>query len=115
MNYDPANPPSPLPSALSVGDPISNITGGCFNADFLTDFLCYTIGCPCDGKLVQYAPDQLVPGSNGSVNYTVASAYCDDVDGWRYYFDPALPEDLLFAIKYVKNDKINIHNKIEPS
>ena len=23
--------------------------------------------------------------------------------------------DLLFAIKYVKNDKINIHNKIEPS
>ena len=100
LNYDPTNPPNTLPIDLSIGDPLSNVSGGCYNADFLTDFLCYTIGCPCDGKLVQYAPDQQVPGANGSVNYTVASAYCDDLNGWRYYFDPSVPEDLLFAIKH---------------
>ena len=45
LNYNPADPPSPLPSGLSVGNPISTISGGCFNADFLTDFLCFTLDC----------------------------------------------------------------------
>ncbi len=100
LNYDPLNPPSPLPSSLALGAPLSGISGGCFNLDFLTDYLCYTIGCPCTGKMVQYAPDQYTPGATGSVNYTVASAYCDDVSGWRYYFDPASPDDLLFGIQH---------------
>ena len=100
LNYNPANPPAPLPSAMTVGMPISTISGGCFNGDFLTDYLCYTIGCPCTGKLVQYAPNQAIAGSAGTVQYTVASAYCDDVDGWRYYYDPAEPNDLLFAMEH---------------
>jgi hypothetical protein len=101
LNYDLANPPAPLPSSLASGASISTISGGCFNSDFLTDYLCYTIGCPCSGKLVQYAPDQYVPGNSGSVNYTVATAYCDDIFGWRYYFDPSEPDDLLFAIEHM--------------
>jgi hypothetical protein len=100
LNYDPLNPPSPLPVALVAAAPLTSITGGCFNADFLNDYLCYTIGCPCDGKLVQYAPNQPVPGVAGSVTYTVANAYCDDVSGWRYYFDPLNSDDLLFAIQH---------------
>jgi hypothetical protein len=100
LNYDPLNPPSPLPSALSVGAPISTIIGGCFNSDFLTDYVCYTIGCPCTGRLVQYAPTQATPGSNGSITYTTATAYCDDISGWRYYYDPTVPDDLLFAIEH---------------
>jgi len=99
LNYNPANPPAPLPSALVLGTPISTIAGGCFNADFLTDYVCYTIGCPCTGKLVQYAPDQAVAGNTGT-QYTMATAYCDDVSGWRYYYDPAVPTDLLFAIEH---------------
>lgn len=100
LNYDPLNPPAPLPVALAVGAPLSSITGGCYNADFLSDYLCYTIGCPCDAKLVQYAPNQSIPGIAGSVAYTVANAYCDDVSGWRYYYDPTNPNDLLFAIQH---------------
>ena len=100
LNYDPLNPPNPLPSALSIGAAISTITGGCFNSDFLTDYVCYTIGCPCTGKLVQYAPVQATPGVNGSITYTVATAYCDDISGWRYYYDPNNPNDLLFAIEH---------------
>ena len=100
LNYDPANPPSPLPSTLAVGTAISTISGGCFNSDFLTDYICYTIGCPCTGKLVQYAPVQATPGNNGSITYTVATAYCDDISGWRYYYAPNDPDDLLFAIEH---------------
>ncbi len=48
LNYDGSNPPSPLPSGLSLGDPLSNITGGCFNADFLSDYVCFNIiDCTC--------------------------------------------------------------------
>lgn len=99
LNYNPSDPPSPLPSALNVGDAVSTITGGCFNNDFLTDYVCYTIGCPCDTKLVQYAPNQASAGGMG-VQYTTATAYCDEVSGWRYYYDPAAPDDLLFAIEH---------------
>ena len=48
LNYDPSNPPTTLPSDLTAGDPLSNITGGCFNSDFLTDYLCFDIIC-CGG------------------------------------------------------------------
>ncbi|MCP4443547.1 MAG: T9SS type A sorting domain-containing protein [Aureispira sp.] len=99
LNYNPANPPSPLPSTLNTGDAISTITGGCFNSDFLTDYVCYTIGCPCDTKLVQYAPDQASAGGMG-VQYTMATAYCEEASGWRYYYDPNAPDDLLFAIEH---------------
>ncbi|MCH2045912.1 MAG: hypothetical protein MK212_17480, partial [Saprospiraceae bacterium] len=99
LNYNPSDAPSPLPSALSVGDPLSNISGGCYNSDFLIDYVCYTIGCPCTGKLVEYAPNQVIAGGTG-VEYTNATAYCEDVSGWRYYYDPAVPNDLLFAIEH---------------
>lgn len=47
LNYDPSNPPAPLPAALSVGAALSSISGGCFNTDFLSDYVCYTIiACP---------------------------------------------------------------------
>lgn len=45
LNFDPNNPPSVLPTALNVGDPISNISGGCMNSDFLTDFVCFNESC----------------------------------------------------------------------
>lgn len=41
LNYDPSDPPSPLPSAL-VGQPLSQVgstTAGCYNSDFETDFV----------------------------------------------------------------------------
>jgi hypothetical protein len=100
LNYNPLNPPAPLPSVLAIGAGISTITGGCFNADFLTDYICFTIGCPCTGKLVQYSPDQGIAGAVGDKLYTMATAYCDDVSGWRYYYDPVAPADLLFAIEH---------------
>jgi hypothetical protein len=45
LNFNPSDPPAPLPAALNPGDPISNVGGGCFNADFLTDYLCFTLDC----------------------------------------------------------------------
>ncbi len=48
LNYDPANPPTTLPSDLLAGDPLTDVTGGCFNMDFTTDFLCFVLSCPCD-------------------------------------------------------------------
>lgn len=99
LNYDPANPPAPLPSALAAGAPLSSITGGCYNAEFLTDFVCITMGCPCDGKLVEYAPWQTVAGPP-EVEYTRATAYCDESNGWRYYYSPSRPSELLFAIQH---------------
>ncbi len=47
LNYNPSDPPTTLPSDLSAGDPISNITGGCFNSDFLSDYVCFEITCSC--------------------------------------------------------------------
>lgn len=45
LNYNPSDPPTTLPSDLNAGDPISNVSGGCFNADFLTDYLCFLMDC----------------------------------------------------------------------
>jgi hypothetical protein len=55
LNFNPADAPTPLPSGLSVGNPISSIAGGCFNNDFLTDFLCFTVDCTLlDNNLLNF-------------------------------------------------------------
>lgn len=43
INYNTFDPPSPLPSDLNTGDDISLITGGCFNNDFLDDYICFEV------------------------------------------------------------------------
>ncbi len=41
LNFDPANPPN----AFAAGDMINSINTGCFNSDFLSDYVCFTIDC----------------------------------------------------------------------
>jgi hypothetical protein len=59
LNYSPSNPPSPLPVMLSVGSPISLITGGCFNQDFLSDYLCFNLGCLLGGNLLSFSGEKV--------------------------------------------------------
>lgn len=41
LNFDPANPPN----TFVAGDMINSIVAGCYNSDFLTDFVCFTMDC----------------------------------------------------------------------
>lgn len=77
LNYDPANPPSPLPSGMSIGDPLSNITGGCFNNDFLTDVVCFNIiACACTN--VCNTASITATSSGGNATYTQVYVLADD-------------------------------------
>jgi hypothetical protein len=77
LNYDPSNPPTTLPSDLSVGDPLSNITGGCFNSDFLTDIVCFNIiTCACTD--VCNTASIIATSSGGNAAYTQVYVLADD-------------------------------------
>ncbi len=79
LNYDPANPPSPLPSGMTIGDPLTNITGGCFNADFLTDYVCFNIiTCTCTPSDVCEGDDITATSSGGNAAYTQVYVLADD-------------------------------------
>lgn len=41
LNYDPLDPPAGVP--LAAGADPAAVTGGCFDADFLTEFICVTV------------------------------------------------------------------------
>jgi hypothetical protein len=41
LNFDPSNPPN----TFVAGDMITSINTGCFNSDFLTDYVCFTMDC----------------------------------------------------------------------
>ncbi len=80
LNYDPSDPPSPLPSGLSVGDPLSNVTGGCFNADFLTDYVCFNIiNCACTPTPVCSDSDIVATSSGGNSSYTQVYVLADEM------------------------------------
>lgn len=68
LNYDPASPPSPLPASI-IGQPISNVGSmitGCYNADFLTDFVVRVCGCVQNQTIC--AGDPLIVSSPGSMS-----------------------------------------------
>lgn len=78
LNYDPANPPTTLPSDLNVGNPLSNITGGCFNADFLTDYVCFNIiSCVCTPTEVCNNVSITATSSGGNTDYTQVYVLAD--------------------------------------
>ena len=79
LNYDPANPPTTLPSDLNLGDPLSNITGGCFNSDFLTDYVCFNIiSCMCTPTEVCNNASITATSSGGNAAYTQVYVLADD-------------------------------------
>lgn len=43
INYNPADPPNPLPSDLMIGENLSQVNGGCYNQDLLDDYICFNI------------------------------------------------------------------------
>ena len=45
LNYNPAEPPNPLPAAWLSGQPLSLPNQGCFNDDFMADFTCLRLSC----------------------------------------------------------------------
>lgn len=55
LNYNPSNPPTPLPTAMAVGADLSSLAGGCYNSDFLDDYVCVDITCPIllDGDVIE--------------------------------------------------------------
>ena len=69
LNYDPANVPNPLPSQL-IGQQIdlvgSNVSG-CYNADFLTDFVTQACGS-CVQSYSFCSDENVVVTSSGSAN-----------------------------------------------
>jgi gliding motility-associated-like protein len=83
LNYDPANAPAPLPSGL-IGSPLTGVgstTAGCYNADFLTDFVTQVCGsCQqtlefCDGESV------VITSSGSTVGYTQTYVLVDTATG----------------------------------
>jgi hypothetical protein len=43
LNYEPTNAPNPLPTAGAMIGTIGNISGGCYNGDFLVDYVCLNV------------------------------------------------------------------------
>jgi formate hydrogenlyase subunit 6/NADH:ubiquinone oxidoreductase subunit I len=81
LNYDPNDLPTTLPSDLSTGDPLSNITGGCFNADFLTDFVCFNlVVCVCID--VCSTNSITATSSGGNAAYTQVYVLADDTENF---------------------------------
>jgi hypothetical protein len=70
LNYSPTNPPNPLPVSLSVGSPISLVTGGCFNQDFLSDYLCFNLGCLLGGNLLSFSGEKVA--NTNKLSWSVA-------------------------------------------
>jgi hypothetical protein len=72
LNYDPSNAPAPLPSGLigSLLTDVGSTTSGCYNADFLTDFVTQVCSaCQqnyefCDGENV------VITSSGSMAGYT---------------------------------------------
>lgn len=87
LNYNPADVPSPLPT---VGQNVSN-TGssyaGCYNVDFLTDYVCVSVVSPSSGTDVQAACDSFtwidgntyVTNNNTATWTLINAAGCDSV------------------------------------
>ena len=69
LNYSTSNPPNPLPSMLAVGSPLSMVTGGCFNQDFLSDYLCYSLNCLLGGNLLSFSGEK--SGQSNKLSWTV--------------------------------------------
>ncbi len=61
LNYDPSNPPS----ALTAGDNPANLSGGCFDTNFTTEYICFTVrAAACTQTL------SVCPGESVTVNTT---------------------------------------------
>ncbi|MCC7224746.1 MAG: hypothetical protein IT273_13535, partial [Chitinophagales bacterium] len=109
LNYDTANPPSPLP--INAGDDVTTIgstTAGCYNSDFLTAFLCVNVNpcinclatrtiCQGDAVQVSTTGDNTTPGyvtvyilANSSNDQVVASnstgTFTNDVTSGNSYY-----------------------------
>jgi hypothetical protein len=70
LNFSTSNPPSPLPSMLAAGSPLSMVTGGCFNQDFLNDYLCYSLSCLLGGNLLSFSGEKTA--STNKLSWSVA-------------------------------------------
>ena len=88
LNYDTANPPSPLPT--NAGDDPSTIgttTAGCYNGDFLTEQLCVTVdncasGCVATRTISQGDPLSVsTTGNNTTAGYSTVFILADAVTG----------------------------------
>jgi hypothetical protein len=69
LNYNPAAAPTPLPDALAVGAAISSVSGGCYNADFLTDYLCFNLNCLLGTNLLSFRGEK--ENSRNRLDWTV--------------------------------------------
>lgn len=79
LNYDPLDPPNPLPAAIlgaSISD-IGSISAGCYNTDFLTDNKQIRCGCEtfCVGSTVS------VSSLGYNTNYAQVYVLADSLGG----------------------------------
>lgn len=131
LNYNPQDPPNPLPSMLSIGDPISSVIGGCFNSDFLTDFVCFNLGCLLSNNLLNFNGNKngrknelfweidnsikirefiLERSSNGFSKFETISIMYSNNDLTNFFSDNAPHPESYYRLKI-----INIDGKVELS
>ena len=131
LNYSPANPPSPLPVMLSAGSPISLITGGCFNQDFLSDYLCYNLGCLLGGNLLSFSGEKVANTNKLSwrvehpekISQYVLERSSDGFSDFREIYSLGISEDYSFMHidnrpiekSYYRLKMIDLDNSVEYS
>ena len=77
LNYNPSNPPSPLPLAGQPLNSIGTTLTGCYNDDYLTDFICYNVtSCFNDCfRLTSICPGQNIVASVSGENTAYEQVY----------------------------------------
>ena len=83
LNYDPLNPPNPLPIAL-IGQPLTDVgssTLGCFNGDLLTDYV--TQVCSSCAQTLEFCGTEpvVITSSGSAVGYTQLYVLVDTSSG----------------------------------
>ncbi|MEZ4913762.1 MAG: hypothetical protein R2798_06875 [Chitinophagales bacterium] len=73
LSYDTNNAPDALP--INVGDNVNDIgnnMAGCYNADFLYDYQCYTIENCCTANISDITDQQICEGTDPDLLYTIS-------------------------------------------
>lgn len=131
LNYSTSNPPNPLPSMLAVGSPISMVTGGCFNQDFLNDYLCYSLNCLLGGNLLSFSGEKVANTNKLSwrvehpekISQYVLERSSDGFSDFREIYTLGISEDYSFMHidnrptekSYYRLKMIDLDNSVEYS
>ncbi|MBK8444979.1 MAG: hypothetical protein IPL35_16950 [Sphingobacteriales bacterium] len=73
LSYDTTNPPSPL--TINVGDDVDNIGTtmvGCYNSNFLSDRICYTVISCCEANVTDIPDQAICEGNDPALAYIIS-------------------------------------------